>query len=188
MDNKKITDSTAKPAADQSALVVVPQPLVISIPQLEALTSALLELRPQPPMPAPVPPPPAPPAAPTVKAPWWKFWKHLEFTHDAVHFYKIAAVWIFILLGAFPDLYNLAVSTHVINATALPPKITFAVNVLSFLGLATRLIKRRNGGYMPPYGGGGFPGQQPPFGAGIGGMARTTGETAAEGTAVHPPI
>lgn len=67
----------------------------------------------------------------------------LELVEDAHQGYKFASMWFFVALMAAPDLYNLAVSNNLITAAVTPPVITHAINLLAFMGAASRLIQSK---------------------------------------------
>lgn len=113
------------------------------------------------PLPAPVvtdPPAPIDPPAPvTVPEPtvtklhWYSpkhlvkvlNWMGLQVADGAKHFYKFWSFWIFAILGAVPDLYDMAVSMKVVDLDKIPPEATQIVHMIAFLGAAVHLVERK---------------------------------------------
>lgn len=58
-------------------------------------------------------------------------------------FYKMYSIWFFALLGSAPDLYNLAISSGVIDAGSAPALLTRIINIIAFVGAASRLLKQK---------------------------------------------
>lgn len=57
--------------------------------------------------------------------------------------YKLYSFWFILLLGSIPDLYNMAINAHVIEADRVPALFSYIVNVISFLTLASRFVKQK---------------------------------------------
>lgn len=138
---------------------------------------------------------------PKKKARWkrhgWKFWKHFTFIDEAKKFYKLASVWFIIALGSAPDIFNLAVSYHIVDATKVSPKLSFVLNVISFVGVLVRIMRMKKSEEdvgIPDFGGGMY-GNGSSFGGSpydigqdpsVGGMPYQPG--ASGDYANHPPI
>lgn len=67
----------------------------------------------------------------------------LELADDWRKFYTMYSVWFFAILGAAPDLYNLAVTSGLLTSTTTPPLLAHIINIIAFVGAASRLIKQK---------------------------------------------
>lgn len=87
-----------------------------------------------------------------------KFQFELAMVEDAKKFYKMYSIWFFALLGLTPDLYNLAISNGLIQADHAPAMLARIVNVIAFVGAASRLVQQKvateqaSGAPNPPIG------------------------------------
>jgi hypothetical protein len=57
--------------------------------------------------------------------------------------WKMYSLWFFATLALIPDLYNLALSSGLLEGTSAPVLVTRAINAVAFLGAASRLIKQK---------------------------------------------
>lgn len=107
--------------------------------------------------------PPAPaPAAPEPTYAWydwhqvWRFLKAcgrfllrvmnkagLELAEDARHFYKFVTFWWFIVLMSAPDIWNLAIQNDLFQGKPAPAKLTYIINMISFIGAASKIVQVR---------------------------------------------
>ncbi len=58
-------------------------------------------------------------------------------------FYTLYSFWFFVALGSLPDLFNLAVQYGVIQSNEAPAILARAINIVAFMGVASRLISQR---------------------------------------------
>lgn len=70
-------------------------------------------------------------------------WMGLELAETAVHFYKSVSFWFFTVVGALPDIYNMAVSSHYITADKIPANVTNIVNMIAFFGAAMHIVAQK---------------------------------------------
>ena len=67
----------------------------------------------------------------------------LELIDGWKKFYAMYSIWAFILLGALPDIYNLAVQFNIITGDSAPAFLARAVNTVAFLGAVGRMMKQK---------------------------------------------
>lgn len=72
-----------------------------------------------------------------------KFQFEIGLIDDAKKFYKLYSIWFFALLGLAPDLYNLAVSYHMLDGATAPALLSRIINVVAFVGAAARLVQQK---------------------------------------------
>lgn len=58
-------------------------------------------------------------------------------------FYSMYSIWFYAALGTAPDLYNLAVSTGMLDGASAPVILTRIINTIAFVGAASRLIQQK---------------------------------------------
>lgn len=56
------------------------------------------------------------------------------------HAWKLTSVWVFVVIGAFPDIYNAVVAAGLHDE--LPDTAKICLRVLAVVGIALRLIKQ----------------------------------------------
>jgi hypothetical protein len=57
-------------------------------------------------------------------------------------FYAMWSMWAFAIVGAAPDLYNLAVQYNLLEGDSAPAQLARIINTIAFLGAASRMIKQ----------------------------------------------
>lgn len=57
--------------------------------------------------------------------------------------YAMYSIWFFAILGAAPDLFNLAVENHLVDSGAAPALLARIINIIAFVGAASRLVKQK---------------------------------------------
>lgn len=57
--------------------------------------------------------------------------------------WKFASVWVYVVIGCAPELYNLALTYGMVEGT-LPEMFSKVVSMLAFLGAASRLLKQKS--------------------------------------------
>lgn len=57
--------------------------------------------------------------------------------------WKMFSIWFFVILGALPELFNLAVASGLIDATTAPKALSYTISLVAFAGAASRLIKQK---------------------------------------------
>lgn len=57
--------------------------------------------------------------------------------------YKMYSVWAFIILGASPELYNLAIQFNIISGESAPAFLARIINLIAFFGAAGRMLKQK---------------------------------------------
>ena len=67
----------------------------------------------------------------------------LTFVDEVRLWYRMYSVWFFAILGLLPDLYNLAVQSHLFEGDAAPVVLARIMNVIAFLGAASRLVQQK---------------------------------------------
>lgn len=67
----------------------------------------------------------------------------LELVNEWRQFYSMYSVWFFAVIGGAPDLYNLALSSGLLTGSTAPPELARIINVIAFLGAASRLVKQK---------------------------------------------
>ncbi|BAW19174.1 hypothetical protein [Ralstonia phage RP31] len=67
----------------------------------------------------------------------------LELIDGWKKFYAMYSIWFFAILGLLPDLFNLAIQNGVITSASAPELLTRAINVIAFVGAASRLVKQK---------------------------------------------
>lgn len=67
----------------------------------------------------------------------------LELVAEWRKFYTMYSVWFFAIVGAAPDLYNLALQSGLLTGASAPPLLTRVIAIVSFVGAASRLIKQK---------------------------------------------
>ena len=68
----------------------------------------------------------------------------LELVTEWRKFYTMYSVWFFAIVGAAPDLYNLALQSGLLTGASAPPLLTRIIAIVSFVGAASRLIKQKH--------------------------------------------
>lgn len=119
-----------------------PAPAAPTAPDLPAMPDPMPPAPPAPPMPAPVAPP-APPSKPVSLINRILRFVRLELSDNARWFYKQVQFWIWAVVIAAPDIYNAAVSNHVIAAGHAPPLLERFFNLIGFIGAATLFVKAK---------------------------------------------
>lgn len=67
----------------------------------------------------------------------------LELVTEWRKFYTMYSVWFFAIVGAAPDLYNLALQSGLLTGASAPPQLAHLIAIISFVGAASRLIKQK---------------------------------------------
>lgn len=67
----------------------------------------------------------------------------IELVKEANKWYAMYSIWAFVLLGALPDIYNLAVQFNLLTGDSAPAFLARAVNLIAFLGAVGRLVKQK---------------------------------------------
>lgn len=57
------------------------------------------------------------------------------------HAWKLASVWVFLVIGVFPDIYNAVIAAGLHDE--LPESAKYCLRVLAILGIALRLINQQ---------------------------------------------
>lgn len=77
-------------------------------------------------------------------------------------FYKMYSIWAIAILGSLGDIYNLAVSYHMLDASAAPALLTHSLNIVGFIGAVSRLVKQKEANLADGQGGSDAPVIDPP--------------------------
>ena len=67
----------------------------------------------------------------------------IELVDEWRKWYAMYSIWAFILLGALPDVYNLAIQFNVISGDNAPANLARTVNMVAFLGALGRMMKQK---------------------------------------------
>jgi DMSO reductase anchor subunit len=67
----------------------------------------------------------------------------LELVTEWRKFYTMYSVWFFAIVGAAPDLYNLALQSGLLTGASAPPQLAHLIALISFFGAASRLVKQK---------------------------------------------
>lgn len=67
----------------------------------------------------------------------------IELVKEANKWYAMYSIWAFVLLGALPDIYNLAVQFNLLTGDSTPAFLARTVNLIAFLGAVGRLVKQK---------------------------------------------
>jgi hypothetical protein len=67
----------------------------------------------------------------------------LELIDGWKKFYSMYSIWFFAALGSLPDLFNLAIQNGLITSASAPELLTRAINLVAFVGAASRLVKQK---------------------------------------------
>ncbi len=67
----------------------------------------------------------------------------IELVDEWRKWYAMYSIWAFILLGALPDVYNLAIQFNVISGDNAPAILARTVNMVAFLGALGRMMKQK---------------------------------------------
>lgn len=62
---------------------------------------------------------------------------------DWVSAWKFASVWMFVLIGCAPELYNLSIQYNLVEAGAVPELFSKAVSMMAFVGAASRVVRQK---------------------------------------------
>lgn len=68
----------------------------------------------------------------------------LELVTEWRKFYTMYSVWGFAIVGAAPDLYNLALQSGLLTGASAPPQLAHIIALISFFGAASRLVKQKH--------------------------------------------
>lgn len=64
----------------------------------------------------------------------------IELINNWRHAWKLTEVWVFLIIGTFPDIYNAVVAAGIHDE--LPESAKVCLRVLAIMGIALRLIKQ----------------------------------------------
>lgn len=67
----------------------------------------------------------------------------LSLVDDVRKAYKFVSIYGIVILGALPDLYNLAIENHLFEGSAAPERLSHLINFVAFATAAGRLIQRK---------------------------------------------
>lgn len=67
--------------------------------------------------------------------------KRIELIEQWKHAWKMTSVWVFIIVGAFPDIYNAVVAAGLHDQ--LPPVAANCLRGLAIVGIGLRVIKQK---------------------------------------------
>lgn len=67
----------------------------------------------------------------------------IELVDEAKKWYAMYSIWFFAILGLAPDLFNLAVENHLIESGSAPALLARMINIVAFVGAASRLVKQK---------------------------------------------
>lgn len=67
----------------------------------------------------------------------------LELIAEARKWYTMYSIWFFAALGCLPDLFNLAIQNGLITSASAPVLLTRVINLVAFVGAASRLVKQK---------------------------------------------
>jgi hypothetical protein len=56
--------------------------------------------------------------------------------------YKWLSMYAFVIIGLLPDIFNLAITTGVLEAESAPATLNYTIKVVAFLGAVGRLVKQ----------------------------------------------
>lgn len=66
--------------------------------------------------------------------------RKIEVIHNWRHCWKLTSIWVFVVIGTFPDIYNAVVAAGLHDE--LPEAAKTCLRILAVAGIALRLIKQ----------------------------------------------
>lgn len=66
-----------------------------------------------------------------------------ELIEDWKKAHALYSMWFFAALGVAPQLFDLAVSMHVIDGATAPAALTKLINIIAFCGAASRIVQQK---------------------------------------------
>lgn len=57
--------------------------------------------------------------------------------------YKFYSIWFFVIIGALPELFNLAVQSGLIDSETAPQALSRLISLIAFAGAASRMIQQK---------------------------------------------
>lgn len=57
--------------------------------------------------------------------------------------YKFYSIWFFVIIGALPELFNLAVQSGLVDSEAAPQALSRLISLIAFAGAASRMIRQK---------------------------------------------
>ncbi len=66
-----------------------------------------------------------------------------QLIDDAKQWYTLYSMWVFVLIGLAPDIYNLAVQYNLVTGDNAPAALARMINMLAFAGAVARLVKQK---------------------------------------------
>lgn len=67
----------------------------------------------------------------------------IQLIEEARKWYAMYSIWAFVLLGAMPDIYNLAIQFNLLTGDSAPAFLARTINTIAFLGAMARLVKQK---------------------------------------------
>ena len=67
----------------------------------------------------------------------------IELVDEWRKWYAMYSIWAFVLLGALPDIYNLAVQFNLLTGDNAPALLARTINTVAFLGAVSRMVKQK---------------------------------------------
>lgn len=66
-----------------------------------------------------------------------------QLIDEAKQWYTLYSMWVFVLIGLAPDIYNLAVQYNLVTGDNAPAALARIINMLAFAGAVARLVKQK---------------------------------------------
>lgn len=66
----------------------------------------------------------------------------IELIGDWKQAWKFYSVWIYVLLGMLPDIFDLAVKMEVFSGEGAPEALNYIIKLVAFIGVVVRLVKQ----------------------------------------------
>jgi DMSO reductase anchor subunit len=69
---------------------------------------------------------------------------HIELVPEWKQFWKMASFWVYVVIGAMPDIYAGLTAAGLLDEGALPTFVVYSIRVLAAIGIIARLIKQKS--------------------------------------------
>lgn len=73
-----------------------------------------------------------------------KQYVRIELVPDWKQFWKMASIWVYIIIGAMPDIYAGLTAAGLLDEGSLPSSVIYAIRTLAAVGIIARLIKQKS--------------------------------------------
>ena len=69
---------------------------------------------------------------------------NIELVPEWKQFWKMASFWVYVVIGAMPDIYSGLTAAGLLDEGALPPFVVYVIRGLAAVGIIARLIKQKS--------------------------------------------